>query len=227
MSQKRLGLRAALPPQLLHYNTCEPCQARWPGADVNEPGITSMRILLLSTGLLLSVSVAAFAQDNRELGPHVHGAGTLKIAVEGNKVLMDFSAPANDIVGFEHQPTTPEQKQALAAATESLKKPFALFGLPGEAGCTLASVEVLFHAAEPAAAGAPAKPAAAGAAQSGHGDFDVDYELNCSAPAKITSMTFPYFQRFAGAQKLTVTLLSGSGADEFEVSRENPSFALK
>ena len=40
-------------------------------------------------------------------------------------------------------------------------------------------------------------------------------------------MTFPYFQRFAGAQKLTVTLLSGSGADEFEVSRENPSFALK
>ena len=106
-----------------------------------------MRQLALSTLMSVGLATGAIAQDHRELGPHVHGAGTLKIAIEGNKVSMDFSAPANDILGFEHQPSTPDQRKTLAAATESLGKPLALFTFPAAAGCKAGSANVVFNAA--------------------------------------------------------------------------------
>ena len=184
-----------------------------------------MRAFALSTAVIAGLANIAIAQEHRELGPHVHGAGTLKIAIEGDKVSMDFSAPANDILGFEHQPSTPEQKKTLTAATESLGKPLTLFTLSAAAGCKTGSANVVFNAAAPPAPGAaPAKDADA---EHEHADFDIDYVLTCTSAAKITAISFPYFKRFPGAQKLTVTVVSDRGQSEFDVTRASPDHDIK
>lgn len=184
-----------------------------------------MRLPALVASIVMAATTTGHAQtERRELGPHVHGAGTLSIAIEGSKVSLDFSAPANDILGFEHQPSTNEQKQALEKAIAALGKPLELFGFPAAAGCSVETANVVFNAGEPKDAKADAKPAGE---EHAHADFDIDYALTCKVPAELGSLTFPYFRQFAGAQKLTVTVVGDKGQSQFEVTRDAPSHALK
>ena len=84
----------------------------------------------------------AAASETREAEAHVHGEGKLDIAIEGGMVQMAFAAPSADIVGFEHEADSAEDRAAIEAAVASLAKPLELFVLPEAAGCTLVSAEV-------------------------------------------------------------------------------------
>ena len=180
------------------------------------------KTILIVSCVALTCSVAMAQTERRELGAHVHGAGTLSIAIEGSKVSMDLSAPANDILGFEHQPSTAEQTKALAAAKAALSQPLKLFEMPAAAGCTTETANVTFNAAGSKTEANPSQSAKS--EEQGHADFDVDYVLNCKAPEKITSLQFPYFKQFAGAQKLAVTLVSDKGQFQFDVTRDTPRY---
>src|SRR5215510_7768828 len=105
----------------------------------------------MRTNLLTAFAVAATsllviqarAEDgHRELGPHVHGHGTLNIAIEDKRVSMELEVPGMDIVGFEHAPSTGDQKAAVEAAKARLEKPLGVFTWPADAGCTVAEAKV-------------------------------------------------------------------------------------
>ena len=70
---------------------------------------------LLAAGMACA-ALPASAEEHRQLGAHVHGHGRLNIAIEGNTISMELEVPGMDIVGFEHEPSTPEQKAAVAQA---------------------------------------------------------------------------------------------------------------
>jgi Protein of unknown function (DUF2796) len=181
-------------------------------------------ICMVAVCLATASAPALAQQERREVGPHEHGAGTLNIAIEGGKVSMDLSAPANDVLGFEHQPSTPAQTEALAKAKELLAQPLKLIELPSAAGCTVESVNVTFNAAEAGGATPKAEPKKD---ESQHADFDVDYVLTCKSPEKIAALSFGYFKLFAGAQKLSVTVVSDKGQAQYDVTRDKPSVTLK
>ena len=79
-------------------------------------GLAAAAFILVSPALADEV-------EHRQLGPHVHGQGTLDIAIEGKKISMDLVAPGMDIVGFEHIATTDAQKQAVEKAKAKLLQP--------------------------------------------------------------------------------------------------------
>lgn len=83
----------------------------------------------------------------RELGAHEHGASALDVAIEGGRVEMRLESPAMDVVGFEHEPSTDEQRAAIEEARATLAEPMALFAPPEAAGCEVAeaSVEHVFE----------------------------------------------------------------------------------
>ena len=91
-------------------------------------------------------SLTRAAEEHRELGPHVHGHGTLNIAVEDKRVSMELEVPGMDIVGFEHDATTDDQKAAVEKAKAQLAKPLAVFKLPAAAGCSVADAKVAIEA---------------------------------------------------------------------------------
>jgi hypothetical protein len=180
---------------------------------------------LFAAGMFMVVSAAQAEEDRRELGPHVHGHGTLAIAFEANNVQMELAAPGMDIVGFEHEAETAEQKSAVEAALVDLKEPLKLFALPDSAGCTVTSADVKVVAEEEEHEDHHATAEAGGAAgseehEAHHTEFRATYALACADTAQVSWLDFPFFDRFAGSGKLDVTVVDGNGQTAFEVSRD-------
>lgn len=87
--------------------------------------------------LAVLVATPSFAEDTRALDAHEHGVGELNIAVDGNTVAMELHAPGADIVGFEYEATSAEDRAAIDAAVAVLARPLELFVLPAAAECSV------------------------------------------------------------------------------------------
>jgi hypothetical protein len=196
-----------------------------------------MRKQLTFTFALAAMSLlttAARAEDeHRELGPHVHGHGTLNIAIEDKRVSMELEVPGMDIVGFEHVASTDDQKAAVDKAKARLEKPLGVFSLPAGAGCTVAEAKVAIEAEhhhdgddDHDADHKDAKDDGDHDEHAGHNQFHATYALDCANPAELTTITFDYFTQFAGAHDLTVSVVTGKGQSQFEVSRSKPTLDL-
>jgi hypothetical protein len=192
------------------------------------------RILALAAGVAIAAPVLAH-EEHRELGAHVHGHGTLNIAVESTRLSIELEAPGADIVGFEHDANSAEQKAALAKAKEQLADPLALFKVPAAAECKLAEakVEIETEDAHDRDHGHDAKEAHDEHAhdhddkdKGGHNAFHATYAIDCAKPDNITAITFDYFKTFAGAKELDVSLVTEKAQSKFEVTRENPVLNL-
>lgn len=83
------------------------------------------------------IAAPAFAEENRQLDAHEHGVGQLDIAFEGGQIAMELHAPGADIVGFEYQAKSAEDRAAVDAAVATLAKPLDLFVLADAAGCSV------------------------------------------------------------------------------------------
>lgn len=181
--------------------------------------------ILFAAGIFIFVSAAHAEEERRELGPHVHGHGTLAIVIEDNNVQMELSAPGMDIVGFEYEAETAREKKAVEAALTDLKEPLKLVVLPEPAGCTVTSADVKIvvedhkvHDAVPESD----KTAETEEHASPHTEFRATYALACAEAASITSIYFPFFDRFSGSEKLDVTAINANGQTAYQVTREVP-----
>lgn len=204
-----------------------------------------MRTSIL-TGLtalfVISAAPLALAEDeHRELGAHEHGHGTFNIAVEDKTVAMELEVPGMDIVGFEHEAESSAQKAALAKAKEQLADPLTLFKLPAAAGCSVKEAKVAIETEHHDEAGDHDDHAEHAKDEDhegheaadhdedeheGHNAFHVTYNLNCAKPSDLTSVTFDYFKAFAGAQKLTVNVVTAKAQNSYEVTRDKPELDL-
>ena len=92
---------------------------------------------LLAGCMIALMASGAQAQEVTQLSAHEHGVGSLDISIEQDLVAMQFRAPGADIVGFEYDAETAQDRQAVADALALLEQPLALFGLPAAAGCTV------------------------------------------------------------------------------------------
>ncbi len=180
------------------------------------------RTLLISS-LFVFVSAAHADEVLRGLGPHVHGHGTLAVAVEGNNIQMELVAPGMDIVGFEHEADTARQKRVVEAALADLKEPLNLFGLPDSAGCAVTSADVEIVARKREADDAPAEADETVGTEEhdgNHREFRATYAFACADAAQVRSINFRFFDRFRDSWELDVTFIDAAGETAFAVSRE-------
>lgn len=183
----------------------------------------------LTTGLCSMCLVIGYASaeeaKHRQLGPHVHGQGTLDIAIEGKKIEIELVAPGMDIVGFEHVASNDEQKAAVEKAKGKLTDVLAVFKLPAAAGCKadVAKVESRAEVHKPGEKDDDDddKP---GAPQ--HSEFHATYTITCAAPENVTSMETAYFTDFSGGQLLNVNVTTSKGQTQAQMSRDKPTLDL-
>ncbi len=186
------------------------------------------RSSILAAALICAAFPANAEEARRELGPHQHGHGRLNIAIEASRVSMELEVPAHDIVGFEHEPNTPEQKAAMEKAKATLAGGLALFKPSAAAECKLTNAKISTeaeHEHEHDHAGKAEEKHEE--AEHQHSEFHVEYELECKSAAKLTSLTFDYFKAFSGAQELDVAIVSPKGQTSYEVTREKPNLDFK
>ncbi|UUX49779.1 DUF2796 domain-containing protein [Nisaea acidiphila] len=168
-----------------------------------------------------TVSVpAVHASETRSAHAHEHGHGTLNIAFEDNRVLMELEIPGADIVGFEHEPKSDSDKAAVEAAEEKLKNGVALFRFDGTA-CRFEEAHLEDHHEE------HAKNESHDHEEGEHSEFHVAYELSCDDTARISGMAFPFFAAFPNSEELEVTIIGTSGQFHYEVERDEPNISLK
>ena len=208
--------------------------------------------LTLPIALTLLAS-PTLADETRELGAHEHGVGELNIAFDGGQVAIELHAPGADIVGFEYDATSAEDRAAIDAAVATLARPLELFVLPAAAECsvTQASAELESEHEEEHAEGHDAhdhdeheEHAEAAddhdhgeheehaeaheehADEESHSEFHAEYLLTCGNPGALSEITFAYFDTFPNALELEVQVVSPTGATAFEVERDDPVLDL-
>lgn len=180
--------------------------------------------LFLSSAVAMCAALSAQAAENRQLGAHVHGHARVNIAIEGKTLSLELEAPGMDIVGFEHEPGTAEQKAVLADAKAKLADGVALFAPSPAASCALKSAKVFAEAEHEDEHEHGAK--GEGKDEHHHSEFRVEYAFECASPDRLTSMTFGYFKEFPNSRELDISVISPNGQSSFEVGREKPFLNL-
>jgi len=187
------------------------------------------RLLLALPFALLPLSMAHAADDHVQehgsLGAHEHGVGRLDIALDGKALEFELDSPAMNIVGFEHEATTDEDKAKLMAAREVLLKSQALFNLPEVARCAVASQRLespLFG--DKADADHDDDENAKGAEHHHeHSEIHAHYQFICdNASALNTFDLTQIFKSFPATQKIQVQLVSPRGQFGTEATPAKP-----
>lgn len=198
---------------------------------------------------LVCMAATAQADETRQLDAHEHGIGALNVAFDGNTVAMEFQAPGADIVGFEYEATSQEDRTAIEDAVATLAKPLDLFQVPAAAECSVTQASAALitedadnheehhdhddhddvdhseHDHEKHAEHDDHDDHDHAEAPS-HTEFEGAYTLSCANPAAIDTMTFAYFDVFPNALKIEVQIITPTGAKAYEVERDAPELAL-
>lgn len=183
--------------------------------------------------IALIAAFPAFAEDARELDAHEHGVGTLNIAIDGTTVAMGIEAPGADIVGFEYAAESDADLAAIDAAVATLGAPLDLFVMSDAASCSLVEAEAALegedghddHADEEHDDHSD-EDHDEHEDEAGHTEFHAEYTLTCDNPDALTEITFAYFEAFPNAQEVEVQMISSTGAQAFEVTRDAPVLNL-
>ena len=182
-----------------------------------------MRRLLLALPFALLPLAVAQAHDDHDhdhgtLGAHEHGVAKLNAVLDGNTLELELDSPAMNLVGFEHAASSDADKAKVAAVRQQLEQPLKLFGLAASAGCKEDAQELespLFGDAVKDDDGDEHEHEHAHA----HSDIGAHYQLNCSAPEKLTQLDLaPLFKAFPATQKINVQLIGPNGQKGVETS---------
>ncbi len=165
-----------------------------------------------------SLGASATAQST-----HVHGQGQVSMAIDQNLLSMTLESPGADIIGFEHEARTAEEKAAVTKALKQLSDPMFVIQLPGSASCKViqASSEVASENGGEGHADHEDHESEA------HGSFIAEYQLACANIAVIDFITFVYFGHFRNAQSLMVVLIDKNGQHRHEINRDIPILFLE
>ena len=137
---------------------------------------------------------------------------------------LELDVPGADIVGFEHEPKTPEEKAALEEAKAKLARGLSLFTPSAEAHCTQKSATIGLEAEH--GDEHEHDQEAGGPEQHAHADFNAEYAFECASPSHLKSMTFGYFAAFPNAQELDISVISPKGQTSYAVTRQKPALDM-
>ena len=190
----------------------------------------ALPLFLLGTTLTLSHHLPAEEQHSHDA--HEHGHGQLNLALDGQQLLIEFQAPAADLVGFEKTATTAQEKQHYAKALARLRQGATLFTLPAEAACTLKEQQVGAHADGETASGETSHQGHEehdkhdqheAHDESGHSDIHAEYHFECKEPQKLTSLAVTLFAAYPSLEKLSVQTILPDTPSSIELTPANPT----
>ena len=97
---------------------------------------------ILNVLVCLVVSFNVLAESSREKDSHEHGAANVMLAMEGEKLQLNFEVPSESLIGFEHFPKSQDQRWYFNEAIKTLLEPSKLFSIPANAECLLVGIKV-------------------------------------------------------------------------------------
>jgi hypothetical protein len=195
---------------------------------------------MFRTALLSGLSIALSIVTSTALAQsaHVHGEGRVNIAIDGNRIFMALEFPGADIVGFEHEAHSSDEKAAVVRAIEQLGDPMQLLRFEADADCEVRTADAASkgeheehegkeHAEHEEHKGEEHAEHEQHEDEEAHGTFVAEYEIECADIGALGFIEFTYFNLFDNAQSLDIVLIDGGGQRRLEIDRTNPVLQLK
>ena len=88
---------------------------------------------------LFALMVTAYLHADSATTSHVHGRGHLYVTVVGNKLAVEVRVTGHDVVGFEREARSEQQRQAIATAKKNFKDHAKIIVLPDEGRCLISA----------------------------------------------------------------------------------------
>ena len=133
-------------------------------------------------------------------GPHEHGAATLHVAIDGDRLQLELVSPLDNLVGFERAPRNDREKAAIQRMAERLRDGERLFVATPDARCRQASVEldspVLDSSTSKTAAAQKAQENHAKSKSTGHASLEAVIVFRCEQPQKLSGIDVKLFEAF-------------------------------
>ncbi len=167
---------------------------------------------------LLALAPPALARP--PAAAHQHGVATLGVAIEGDRLHVVLTAPLDTLVGFEHEPRTATQREALARAQARLEDFGVLFRLPTAAGCRVDGVDLSSPWALASGRGA------ATARRDGHAELSAEYRLSCQAPEALDLLELKLFEVFPRAREVRAERVSPRGQSAARLTPKQRALSL-
>jgi hypothetical protein len=180
-----------------------------------------IRISLLSG---LSIALSIVTSTAAAQSAHVHGEGRVNIAIDGNRIFMALEFPGADIVGFEHEARSSDEKAAVARAIAQLGDPMQLLRFEADADCELRTANAATEGEHEEHEGEEHEEHED---EEAHGTFVAEYEFECADIGALGFIEFTYFSLFNNAHSLDIVLIDGNGQRRAEIDRANPVLRLK
>jgi uncharacterized protein DUF2796 len=161
----------------------------------------------------------AIAGEFRSRGVHEHGSAILDIALQDSTLDIALHSPAINVIGFEHQPRSREEKAALTQANRVFGSAQGLFLMPASAGCASTSVTLTPITYEQD--GDDDKPNAP------HADYDASYRFHCTHSDKLNWIDVKLFEQMKGMRRITASIVTATLQSQSDLTPGNTRLALR
>jgi hypothetical protein len=131
---------------------------------------------------------------------HVHGTATVEIAVDVGQITVRLDSPLDNLIGFEHPPATPEQKQ-LAEHAETTLRAGSQIRIDPAGACTLTNVDL-----QSAALGL----GTATADPDGHADINATYQFHCQKSDQVQYVEVGFASAFKRIRTVNVDIVTNN-----------------
>ena len=172
--------------------------------------------------LLISMGVSSTESEHREHDAHEHGQGLLNVVAEGDELAIEFRMPAANVVGFEHEPSTDEQRHAVEEALAMFRRAEALFTPSEGAGCRIETVEVKLagiehhegeeegHHEDHAEEGHDDSAEHNEHAEETHSELHGEYHFHCESPEKLEQLQVHLFDHLQDAEAIEAQVVTAT-----------------
>jgi hypothetical protein len=196
--------------------------------------------VLIVAAMTMELALPARAH---EPGAHVHGAGTLEIAIDGAMVQINLYSPLDNLLGFEHAPGNEKERQAARAMALRLHQGGTLFILTPEARCRLETTRLESPVLAPgllmavsdsgkssdkgdgrngdASKAAPSVSAALPPSTGMHGEIEAAWQFRCALPQALQGLDVRLFPAFPGLRRLDAAVAGPKGQSSAKLSPES------
>ena len=173
----------------------------------------------------LFVSFEILAQVARQKDSHEHGAAKLMMALEGEKLHVEFEVPSESLIGFEHFPKSQSNRKNFNEAIKILSEPSKLFSMPIKAECLLVGMNVsqsLFSNEEERGHEDEEEHGHDESEKSEiHSEFKSNYFWNCQHLDEIDSIGTQLMSFFFGIEEIRVNWISNNGQGSLELESKD------
>jgi hypothetical protein len=167
---------------------------------------------LLWLGVLgMAASAAASAQ-------HVHGLVRLDVTLDATTLRIELAAPLESLLGFEHRPRTPAQKQAGEAVLQKMNAVDALIRPQASALCQPTKTTVTSEALQ--------AQAHQGGQHHAHADLNASFEFACERPQALGHIEIGFFEAFKRIQKIEAQMVSAKAQSKQTLKRPDKMLRL-